>query len=144
MLLLDDNSIILNMQAKNKDSALLELVEVLQVQCPHLDAERLWTSVREREVIGSTGIGNGIAIPHGKMAELERILYCFGRSREGIVFDAIDNQPVHYFLMILSPLNLAGEYLQTLAGASRILQQPETKRRLRLATEKQEIIDIFG
>ena len=106
--------------------------------------EAICDVLRERELIGSTGVGNGVAIPHGRVAGLSRILVCFGRSQDGISFDAIDNQPVHFFLLILSPLNVAEEYLQTLARASRLLKQPEKRRLLRLATSAQEIIDIFG
>ena len=143
MLRLDTNCIILNLQATGKEGVLQEMTEVLQNQCPQIDLEILRRVVREREIIGSTGVGNGIAIPHGKVGELEKILYCFGRSEDGIGFDAIDNQPVHYFFMILAPLNMAGQYLKTLASASRLLKQPEIKRQLRLATNKQELIDIF-
>jgi PTS system nitrogen regulatory IIA component len=143
MLHLNADRIVLDMKATNKEGALQELVNVLHDQCPHIQVESLSSAVRERELIGSTGVGNGIAIPHGKLAELEQILYCFGRSREGIGFEAIDNQPVHYFFMILSPTGAAEEYLQTLAGASRLLKKTETRRRLRLATDKQEIIETF-
>ena len=143
MLRLADNSILLDMTARNKEGALHELAAVLQRQCPQVSLEAICQVLREREVIGSTGLGNGVAIPHGRVEGLARILFCFGRSLDGISFDAIDNQPVHYFFLILSPLNVAEEYLQTLAQASRLLKQPEKRRLLRLATTRQEIIDIF-
>jgi len=144
MLHLDENSVLLDIGARNKEGVLRELAELLQKKCPHIDTETLAGALRDRELIGSTGVGNGVAIPHGKVAGLETILYCFGRSEEGIPFDAIDNQPAHYFFMILSPVNAAEEYLKTLAGASRLLKQPDIKRRLRLATTKKEVIDIFA
>lgn len=144
MLQLDENSVLLDIKARSKEGILRELAGVLQKKCRHLDTETLTGALRERELIGSTGVGNGVAIPHGKVPGLDRILYCFGRSREGIPFDAIDNQPAHYFFMILSPVTAAEEYLKTLAGASRLLKQHDIKRRLRLAATKEEVIDIFA
>lgn len=144
MLRLEQDNILLDMTARSKEGALSELAAVLQRQCPQVSLEAICRVLRDRELIGSTGVGNGVAIPHGRVEGLSRILVCFGRSQDGISFDAIDNQPVHYFILILSPLNVAEEYLQTLSRASRLLKQPEKRRLLRLATTKQEIIDIFG
>ena len=138
------DNILLDMTAKNKEGALRELAAVLQQKSPLVSLEAICKVLSERELIGSTGVGNGVAIPHGRVEGLSRILFCFGRSLDGISFDAIDNQPVHYFFLILSPLNVAEEYPRTLARASRLLKQPEKRRLLRLATTKQEIIDIFG
>ncbi|MHB8809752.1 MAG: PTS sugar transporter subunit IIA [Desulfobulbaceae bacterium] len=144
ILRLAEDTILLEMTAKNKEGALQELAAVLQQKCPQVSLEAICRVLRERELIGSTGVGNGVAIPHGRVEGLSQILFCLGRSLDGISFDAIDNQPVHYFFLILSPLNVANEYLQTLARASRLLKQPEKRRLLRLATTKEEVSDIFG
>ncbi|MHB8788649.1 MAG: PTS sugar transporter subunit IIA [Desulfobulbaceae bacterium] len=144
MLHLEPDTILLDMTARSKEGALHELASVLQRKCPQVSLEAICRVLRDREQIGSTGVGNGVAIPHGRVEGLSRILCCFGRSQDGISFDAIDNQPVHYFLLILSPLNVAEEYLQTLARASRLLKQQDKRRLLRLAATEQEIIDIFA
>lgn len=144
MLRLEPENILLEMGAKNKEGALRELASVLQRQCPAVNLEAICQVLNEREQIGSTGVGNGVAIPHGRVAGLSQILFCFGRSLDGIGFDAIDNQPVHYFFLILSPTHVAEEYLQTLAQASRLLKQPEKRRLLRVAPDKQEIIALFA
>ena len=144
MLRLEPDHILLDMTARNKEGALRELAAVLQRHCPQVNLETICRILRDREQAGSTGVGNGVAIPHGRVAGLEEILYCFGRSQDGISFDAIDNQPVHYLFLILSPLHVAEEYLQILARASRLLKQPEKRRLLRLAATEQEIIDIFA
>ena len=143
MLHLEPDNILLAMTTRNKEGALQELAAVLQQQCPQVSLAAIYQVLDERELVGSTGVGNGVAIPHGRVEGLERLLYCFGRSHDGISFDAIDNQPVHYFFLILSPPNVTEEYLQILAQASRLLKQPEKRRQLRLATTAQEISDIF-
>jgi len=144
VLRLAEDNILLDMTARNKEGALQELAAVLQSKHPQVSLEAICQVLRDREQIGSTGMGNGVAIPHGRVEGLSRILFCFGRSLDGISFDAIDNQPVHFFFLILSPLNVAEEYLQNLARVSRFLKQPEKRRLLRLATTRQEIIEIFG
>ena len=143
MLRLEHDNILLAMTARNKEGALAELAAVLQRHCPQVSLEAICQVLRDREQIGSTGVGNGVAIPHGRVAGLSRLLVCFGRSQDGIGFDAIDNQPVHYFFLILSPPEVAEEYLQTLARASRLLKQPEKRRLLRLAASVQEISALF-
>lgn len=143
MIQLQAEDIILNMEAKNKEGALKELAGVLHKNCSHISIENLYQVLRDRELIGSTGVGNGVAIPHGKMEELDRILLCFGRSRNGIGYDSIDNQPVHLLVMILSPVRVIDEYLKTLAKISRLLKQSEKRRILRTTKSRLEIVDIF-
>lgn len=141
-LLIED--IILELEASNKEGVLKELTDVLHKHCSHVDTENLFKIVRERELIGSTGVGNGVAIPHGKVEKLDRILLCFGRSQAGVHFDSIDNQPVSLFVMILSPAGETDEYLKTLAGVSRLLKLPEKRRALRLAKSQEEVAHIFN
>lgn len=144
MIQLQKDDIILDLEATNKEGALQELAGVLHKHCSHIDLEKLCKVVRERELIGSTGVGNGVAIPHGKINKLDHILLCFGRSQAGIHFDSIDNQPVTLFVMILSPVEVTNDYLKTLAQASRLLKQPEKRRALRLTTDKEDIARIFS
>ncbi len=138
-----EKNIILDLQSRNKEGALREMASVLHELCPQLDIENLLQVLFDREMIGSTGVGHGVALPHGKVPELDTILLCFARSRNGISFDSIDNQPVHLLVMLLSPVLVIDEYLKTLAAISQLLKQPETRKLLRLTDSKQEILDIF-
>lgn len=144
MIHLQEEDIVLDLKAHNKEGVLKELAEVLHKHCSHVELENLFDVVSEREQIGSTGVGNGVAIPHGKIKDIERILICFGRSQGGIQFDSIDNQPVSLFVMILSPVEVADNYLKTLAQVSRLLKQPDKRRFLRLAKSRDNIADIFN
>lgn len=141
---LEEQCVILEMQATSKDEALQELVEAVHSQCADLDPAALLTVLQEREEVGSTGVGNGIAIPHGKVPGLGRFLLGFGRSSRGVNFESVDNRPVHLFILILSPTGKAGEYLQTLARISRLLTGKDNRKRLLAAREKQDILAILN
>lgn len=143
MIPLQKNDIVLDLEARNKEGALKELAQVLHKHCSQIDIDELYQVLRDRELIGSTGVGNGVAIPHGKMEKLDRILIGFGRNLNGIGYDSIDNQPVHLLVMILSPAQVIDEYLKTLAMVSRLLKQPETRRVLRSTKSLEEIVNIF-
>ena len=86
--------------------------------------------ILEREKLGSTGIGEGIAIPHGKMKGIDRILCAFGRSKEGVDFDAVDGKPVHIIFLLLAPEDSAGLHIQMLSRISRILRDPSFRKHL--------------
>jgi len=136
--------IILEMQAASKDEALHELATVAHSRCAGVEADVLLRVLQEREQVGSTGVGNGIAIPHAKVPGIEQLLLCFGRSRGGISFEAIDNRPVHLFVQILSPIGMADEYLQSLARISRLLKSEKNRNFLLQAETEQEVLDLFN
>jgi PTS system nitrogen regulatory IIA component len=140
---LQRDAIILEMKAATKEAALRELAGVAATLCGRFTEETLYNVLLERETVGSTGVGNGVAIPHGKIDGLDEILLCFGRSRTGINFDAIDNRPAHLFVLLLSPANKAGEYLQTLAAVSRILKQQDKRQHLLDSTTREDIAALF-
>ena len=144
MLYLDEQCVILELQATTKEATLKELAGAIHSQCPQIELDTLGEVLRQRELVGSTGVGNGIAIPHGKLKGLNKILLCFARSNEGISFDAIDNRPVQLFVMILSPENMADEYLKTLARISRFLKDPENRRLLLKSESRQDIVELFN
>jgi len=144
MLQLKEQCIILEMTAGGKDDALQELASAIHSSCSEIDPEAVFSVLQQRELVGSTGVGNGVAIPHAKMSGLDRLLLSFGRSRKGINFEAIDNRPVHLFVQILSPTGMAYEYLQTLARISRLLKVEANRRSLLEAGTKREILDIFN
>ncbi|MCL2789591.1 MAG: PTS sugar transporter subunit IIA [Desulfobulbus sp.] len=138
------DAILLNMKAITKEAALHELAGVAATICGRFTEETLCNVLMEREAVGSTGLGNGVAIPHGKLEGLDEILLCFGRSKAGVDFNAIDNRPAHLFVLLLSPASKAGEYLQTLAMVSKVLKQPGNRQRLLDSTSRDEIASIFA
>jgi PTS system nitrogen regulatory IIA component len=144
MFQLKKESIIMEMKATSKEGALRELAALAAVECGRFTEEALYTVLLEREAVGSTGIGNGVAIPHGKISGLEDILVCFGRSRAGVNFDALDNRPVHLLILLLSPADTAAEYLQALAWASKILRNSGKRQQLLDATTKEEITTLLS
>ena len=138
------DAMLLDMKAATKEASLRELAGVAATVCGRFTEAALFNVLLEREAVGSTGLGHGVAIPHGKVEGLDEILLCFGRSRAGIDFNAIDNRPAHLFVLLLSPAAKAGEYLQTLAMVSRILKQPGNRQRLLDSTSRDEIAAIFA
>jgi len=132
------------LQATNKKDALRELVALMGTTCKNTSEEELYRILLEREGIGTTGIGEGIAIPHGKLSTINQIKICFGRSIEGVAFDAIDGKPVHLFFLLLAPSQSAGPYLNTLAKLARFLKSPRIRSRLLHAASAREILNIFS
>ena len=141
---LTEEAIILELKAKSKDELLHELAAAAQWLCPDLQAEAVRRVLLEREQIGSTGVGNGIAIPHGKLAQLQNLLICCGRSANGIAYEAKDRLPVHLVVMILSPENIAAEYLQTLGRISRLLKDESIRAKLLQAGSPKTVLQLFS
>ena len=97
----------------------------------------------EREQLGSTGIGGGIGIPHGKLSGLDSLLLSFGLSRKGVDFESMDGQPTHIFFLLITPENSTGLHLKLLAQISRILKNDPFKERLLNAVDSEDIINII-
>ena len=110
------------LKAKSKREVLVELATVFARGKIKFDPETMLHVLLEREKLGSTGIGDGIAIPHGKLAGLEEMVIAFGRSREGVDFEAMDGKPAHLFFLLMAPENSAGQHLKALAKISRMLK----------------------
>ena len=143
MLDLHESCIRLQLEATDKEGVLRELAALVRHRCAGVAREQLDRVLLEREQVGSTGVGNGVAIPHGKIPGLDEMLLGFGRSSKGVFFDAVDNRPVYLFVLILSPINMADEYLRTLARISRLLKDNATKSRLLQATDSRAVREIF-
>ena len=135
--------IISDLKAHDKKGALEELSGVITDQEPSLNKGYLLQVLLERERLGSTGIGEGIALPHGKVDRLDRLLVSFGRSLEGLGFDSIDDQPVYLFFLLVAPENSAGAHLQALAKISRFLKDSNFRQRLMDAKSNAEIYRII-
>ena len=135
--------IISDLKAHDKKGVLEELSQVITEQNPSLNKRSLLQVLLERERLGSTGIGDGIALPHGKLAELSNLLISFGRSTNGLDFDSIDEQPAYLFFLLLAPENSAGMHLTTLAKISRMLKDANFRQRLMGAKSRKEIYKVI-
>ena len=133
-----------DLRSTTRDGILRELSALLVEQGDQEGLENLISVLIAREELGSTGIGGGIAIPHGKLKDLKEIKIAFGRCPGGVEFNAIDGKPVDLFFLLLAPENSAGEHLKTLAKVSRLLKNPKFCSSLRKAGSRQEIIDIIS
>jgi nitrogen PTS system EIIA component len=120
--ILSKDSIIANLTGTNKEEVLREITDFLQNQSLIKDKETLFNTLMEREKLGSTGIGENVAIPHGKSDELSQIIIVFGRSIEGLDFESLDQKPVHFVCMVIAPSNSTGQHLKALARISRLFK----------------------
>ena len=142
--ILDEDSVIAELTSRDKKGVLEELVSVLVEHGRLKDKEKPVQILLERERLGSTGIGDGIAIPHGKMKEIKSIICSFGRTRTGIDFQSIDEKPTHLFFLLLAPEDSASEHLQALARLSRLLKDDQLRKRLLEADSKKKIYHIIA
>jgi len=136
--------IITDLEASGKQEAIEELVRVLTGLNGGLNRETMVRVLLEREKLGSTGIGDGVAIPHGKMPGIEKMIIGFGRSKKGVDFNALDGRPVHLFFILIAPDNSSAQYLRVLARLSRMLKEPDMRDNLLKADSSEEIYSIIG
>jgi nitrogen PTS system EIIA component len=127
---LRESCVIADLSGETKEEILTELATRLKDAGLIKDVAETVDVVMEREKLGSTGIGDGVAIPHGKLRGLSQILCAFGRSKKGVDFDAVDKEPVHIFFMLLAPEDSAGLHIKMLSRISRILRDPSFRRHL--------------
>ena len=124
MEILVKESVILDLGVRTKREVLAEMAASLAKVEPQIEAGRLLDVLMEREALQSTGIGEGVAIPHGKLPGLGRLVASFARSRAGIDFESIDGQPTHHFFLLVVPEHSGGQYLKALARISRFFRDP--------------------
>lgn len=135
--------VIPDLKAHDKKGVLEELLEIITGQERSLNKGTLLQVLLERERLGSTGIGDGVALPHGKLRGLDNLLLSFGRSIEGLDFDSIDEQPAYLFFLLLAPENSAGMHLKSLAKISRMLKDGNLRQQLMRAKSREEIYKII-
>lgn len=128
-----------DLQAKTKEQTLIELVKNVIQNVPKLDQSKVIDVLQHREKLGSTGIGYGVAIPHGKIISLDEIIVAFGRSKQGVPFDSVDNKPVHLFFLLLAPEKSSGLHLKVLAKISKMLKSGSFREKLINAKSRQDI-----
>jgi len=142
--MLKTDYILEELKSDNKRDVLKELVGSFMKIHQKLDSEATLNVLFEREKLGSTGIGEGIAIPHGKITGLDQLILSFGRSAVGIDFDAMDGKPVHLFFLLIAPENSAGQHLKTLAKISKMLKDGVFRTKLMAAKSKDELYKIIA
>ncbi len=140
---LDKRGIKIGIEATEKEDVLEELVDVLTQVKEVGDRKSIVRALVERESLGSTGIGQGIAIPHGKSDRMDSIVAVLGISQKGVNFEALDGEPVYIFFLLVAPKDTAGPHLKALAQISRLLRDSyfcELLKRCKTADEVYELI----
>ncbi len=130
--ILKPSAIVAELVATDKDGLIKELATHLCRTCPELKgtSEAVFKALVARELLGSTGVGEGVAIPHAKIPGLGSLVAAFGRCLRGVAFDAIDGQPVRLVFVLLVPENSAGAHLKALARIARLLKSSGFRDRL--------------
>ena len=142
--ILDKRMIISHLISSDKVGVLRELVRALARVEKEVDEERMLEILLERESLGSTGIGEGVAIPHGKSKDVKKLLASFGRSLPGIDFQSMDGKPAHLFFLLVAPENSAGIHLKALARISRLMKDQTFRKRLMETNSAEEIHALFS
>jgi len=140
------DSIIPELTATTKEGVIRELVVSLAGTgyFKNSETEDIVRAVLKRELLGSTGIGRGVAIPHTKHSSVERLVGSVALSRPGVSFDSLDGEPVHVFVLLISPQDRPGDHLRALENVSRSLRDDGFVRSLRQATTREAIWDLLG
>jgi len=137
--ILEENNIISDLKASDKNGVLEELTETISSRDSSIDKAALVKVLVERERLGSTGIGDGVAIPHGKLSSVTRPIISFGRSKQGLDFDSMDGQPAYLFFLIVAPENSSGFHLQVLAKIAKILKNSAFRKKLMGAANREDL-----
>ncbi len=133
------DAVLLDSQASSKSAIIAEIVGLL----PSIDPDQALAVVMEREKLGSTGIGHGIAIPHGRLPDLDAPVTALARHAAGVDFDAIDGRPVHIVVLLLAPENEDRSHLEILASLARTLQQKPVRQAIMQADSTETISSLF-
>ena len=138
-------AIIPELPATNKEGVIRAMVESLRAagQFRGADLEDIIRAILKREFLGSTGIGRGVAIPHTKHNSVERLIGTVAISSKGIAFDSLDGEPVHVFVLLISPQDRPGDHLRALENVSRSLRDDNFVRALRAAKTREEILALL-
>lgn len=141
---LSEEWVIPDLKGEDKPSILKELSSVLVKPCQVTSVEELVQVLLDREKLGSTGIGEGIAIPHGRLKKLKKFFISFGRSVKGVDFDSIDQKPTHLFFLVMAPESSAVDNLKLLGRIVTLLKEPSFKKRLMEASSQKGLFQIIA
>jgi fructose-specific phosphotransferase system IIA component len=141
---IDESLIHLGLEGRSKSEILSRLVELLASGGIIREKDALLESLIEREGLGSTGIGHGVAIPHSRSREVERPAIAFGRSLQEVDFDSIDGQPTRIFFLLIAPENGSNDHLHLLARIARLMRDAPTREKLLQMETSAEVIELLG
>jgi nitrogen PTS system EIIA component len=141
--ILSPDLVVAELKGNTKAEVIRELAGYFASKYPQVDAAQLAAVLTERERLGSTAIGDGIAIPHGKLRGVDRILGVFGRHRAGVDFDSLDGRPTHLFFVLVAPEDSASLHLKALARVSRLMKDPGFRERLLNAADASELYRLI-
>ena len=142
---LDERAVTVDVKAQQrKEDVIRELVGLLVKagSIKERDVAKLVQILMKRESLGSTGIGQGVAIPHGKSDCVTKLIAAFGVSRTGVAFDSLDGEPVHLFFLLVAPEDSAGPHLKALARISRLLKDKHFRDSLRATKDEKTLLRI--
>lgn len=141
--ILSNKSTLVGLKGHSKDEIIEELVDSLEVGAAIANRDKALEAVLEREKIMSTGIGDGIAIPHGKSDAVSQLSAALGIHKRGVDFDALDGEPAFVFFLLVSPANVSGPHIKALARISRMLKNDSFKKKLIEADSAEQILGII-
>ena len=140
--LFTESSVTLDLQSDDKDEILKELIELLGLE--EKSEGILFKTLKRRENLGSTGIGNGIAIPHCRSLVVNRLRLAYGRKPDGVDFNAIDGEPVkHFFLIVAPPLEVSNQYLPVLGKIAQFAKDPDVPEQLERIDESGDFLKLL-
>ena len=140
---LNEKAVLANLKATNKEGVIRELVDILAKAEGIRNKEELVTVLLNREALGSTGIGQGVGIPHGKTDAVKKLVAAFGICHQGVNFDALDGEPVFIFFLLVAPEDSAGPHLKGLARISRLLKDKFFRESLKQMTDEKSILRLI-
>lgn len=132
------------LKGTDKKAILEELAAYMASHHPRIDRATLAKVLIEREALASTAIGEGVAIPHGKLSAVGEIVACLGRATAGVEFDSMDGHPTYLFFVLVAPESSTGAHLKALARISRVFKDPEFRRRLLAAPDTEAMYSVVA
>jgi fructose-specific phosphotransferase system IIA component len=142
--LLNTDVIISDLKGNKKEDVINELIDLFKDDSRVEDVEKIRSAVLDREKIMSTGVGKGFAIPHGKTNSITDIIAAFGKTKNPIDYEALDNQPVHLVFLLVGRDNLVSKHIKLLSRISRMMNKDDFRNRLLEANSADEILSIFN
>ena len=140
---LNKKAITVDLKAEDKEGVIRELVDLLVGATEIENKDDLVKAILARESLGSTGIGQGIGIPHAKCSSVKQLVAAFALSQKGVNFDSLDGEPAYIFFLLIAPEESAGPHLKALARISRMLKDKYFRDLLKKAKDEKEILRII-
>jgi len=140
---LKEDCVIVNLKSRDKKGAIAELLSLLEKNKYIKESKKILETVMEREKLGSTGIGQGIAVPHAKTEQIDNLVGALGISQNGVDFDSLDGEPVYIIFLLLAPTKSIGLHLKALAKIARLLKDRVFRNALRECKTPEEAIKII-